>query len=169
MSKRAKQKRQSPYRCRWGVNPTGGLHVITSQYARNIQSSPLDADEMLHTKLDGRAGLDSLVSGPAPTEHDWANVSRSVNTALLLAEDGYGVEHQDVFIKAQEGLLRACQRHATTDKWRLDGQAIQDIRDALYLHDQQCELVTNGDYLKALRAVKQRVIDGDGFSITAAA
>ncbi len=168
MSKRAKQKRQSPYRCRWGVNPTGGLYVITSQYASNVQASPLDADEMLHAKLDGRSGLDSLVSGPAPTEHDWANVARSVNTALLLAEDGYGIEHQDVFIRAQEAIIRCCARQQKTGKWRLDGPGIQEVRDALYLHDQQCELVTNGDYLKALQAVKQRVIEGHGFDITAA-
>jgi hypothetical protein len=46
------------------------------------------------------------------------------------------------------------------EKWRFDGPAINDIRDALELHDQQCALVTKGDIRRALMAVKDRINSG---------
>lgn len=168
MSKNSRAKHHTQRR-NWHSNPTGGLWVLQQQYARNVQASPLSDEELFKTRMYGRQAFEALLSNAAPTADDWANVTNSVNTALLLAEDGYGVEHQDVFIRGQEALVRAYIRNQNSGKWRLDGEGIQSVRDALYLHDQQCELVSNGDYNKALQAVKARTEEGNVFEIEAVA
>lgn len=168
MSKKSRAKHHTQRR-NWHSNPTGGLWVLQQQYARNVQASPLSDEELLLTSLYGRKGFEALLSNTTPTKCDWDEVTNSVNVALLLAEDGYGIEHQDVFIRGQEALVRAYIRNMKTGKWRLDGEGIQAVRDALYLHDQQCELVSNGDYIKAARAVEARIENDNVFEIEAVA
>ena len=44
--------------------------------------------------------------------------------------------------------------------WRFDGTGIQDVGTALELHEQQRDLVSQGDIKKALAEVERRVLTG---------
>jgi hypothetical protein len=166
MSKRAKLKRVSPYRQR-DINPLGGLVVIDKLFEQADNQAPLAAEQATDISIGSWVAFTNMVTGSAPDVDDWAMVASSLNIALMLAEDGYGIEHQEQFIRAQEGISRAWLRGSHTHLWRFDGPAINDIRDALEIHDQQCALVSKGDIRKAMLEVKARIDSGNVYQIEA--
>lgn len=168
MSKRAKAKRVSPYRQR-DINPLGGLAVIDNLFEQAENAMPLDGEQVTDIGITSWHAFANMVSGTAPDSDDWAMITSSLNIALMLAEDGYGIEHQDQFNRALEGISRAWVRGTRTGQWRFDGPAINDVRDALELHDQQCALVTKGDIKRAMLEVKARIDAGHVYQIEVAA
>jgi hypothetical protein len=165
MSKRAKQKRISPHRRR-DIDPLGGLRLIS-----NIQraAQPLDDSQTTDIGLAHWLAFDQLCKAVDPRGDDWGMVTGALNTALLLAEDGYGIEHEDIFIRALDATARAYLRQQQTGKYRLDGTGINDIRTALELHDQQLKLAPVADISKALSAVEDRIKSGNVYTIERAA
>jgi hypothetical protein len=168
MSKRAKEKRVSPYRQR-DINPLGGLAIIGNLFEQAENKLPLGDEQVTDIGITSWHAFSKMVSGTAPDADDWAMIASSLNIALMLAEDGYGIEHQDQFNRALEGISRAWVRGSRTGQWRFDGPAIQDVRDALELHDQQCALVTKGDIKRALLEVTARINAGHVYEIEVAA
>lgn len=172
MSKRSKAKRdarQTKYQMRnrpyeSNVSSVGGLFVIGSAYKRNEQHIPLDAHQVSDIKLATRLALTQMING-ASTADDWGMVAGAMNTALILAEQGYGVEHTDIFVRAQEAIARSYERGTRTGAWRFDGAGLQDVLTAVELHEQQCDLVTRGDIKAALEEVERRVKSGLTYQI----
>jgi hypothetical protein len=174
MSKRSKLKRDArqakckmrdrPYES--NVSNVGGLFAIGEAYARGDSKQELHPEAVTDIKLNSWIAYTNMVTGTESNGDDWANVAGTLNTALMLAEDGYGIEHQEQFNRALEGICRAWLRSQKAlqdtgkEIWRFDGPAINDIRDALELHDQQCAIATKGDIRRALAEVKNRINAG---------
>jgi len=167
MSVRSRAKRaarQHKHSHKWDKNPTGGLWVIEkANFDQNIAQCQLKEDQRFDISKAGWASLTVIASHPNANSDHWADLATISNLALMLAEQGYGQEHELVFKRAQEALVKMYERGMAKNSWRLDGQGIQDVRDMLELHDLQCELVTHGDIKKALIEVHKRVIDGEVF------
>lgn len=173
MSKRSKAKRDARQHkartrarpCESHVNPIGGLAVISNIYVQAEENTTLDPAQISDIGCAHWLAFDNMTKGASPTADDWGMVAGSMNTALMLAEDGYGYEHQDIFVRAQEGITRAWIRGSKTGRWRFDGEAITDVTTALELHDQQVALVTKADIKAALQKVTERMENGHVFQI----
>ena len=158
--------RQRKYTHKWQANPAGGLSVIQSSYfAQNIAPQKLDGDQRFEISKTGWASLTVVVADHAANVDHWADLATVANLALMLAEQGYGPEHEAVFIRAQEALTRMYARGTQKNIWRLDGAGLQDMRDTLELHDLQCEHATNGDIQQALTTIRDRIVSGNVFQI----
>lgn len=169
MSKNSRAKHLTARR-NWHADPHGGLAILNTRHIMQPENNKeLDETQQQDIRIHAWQSYAAMVSGSVSTINHWAMVTTSINIALLLAEYGYGVEHQDVFIRAQEALTRCYVRGTTKHLWRFDGAGVNDLRDALELHDQQCALVTHSDIAKALREIAQRVIDGNVFEVEAIA
>ncbi|BBB65879.1 hypothetical protein UNDYM_1626 [Undibacterium sp. YM2] len=170
MSKKSRAKHHCARR-NWNVKPAGTYLFLNP--ALNTQSVntnvELDVSQQQDIRMHAWQSYAAIASGSISTIDNWAMVTTSMNIALLLAEYGYGVEHQDVFVRAQEALTRCYIRGTTKHVWRFDGAGVNDVRDALELHDQQCALVTHSDIAKALREIAQRVAEGNVFEVEAIA
>lgn len=174
MSKRSKQKRDArQHKARHrghayetNVSNVGGLFVIGSAYARGGDQQPLMQEQAQDIKLAARLAYDNMLRGQS-TADDWGMIAGSINTALILAEQGYGIEHEDVFIRAQEALTHCYVRGINKGIWRFDGVGMQDVSTALELHEQQCDLVSQGDIKKALAEVERRVMTGNTYQVVA--
>jgi hypothetical protein len=183
MSKQSKIKRDARQAkckmrdrsCESNVSNVGGLFTISDAYARGDSKQEMGREQVTDIGLTAWIAYTNMTTSAKPDGDDWAIIASSLNTALMLAEDGYGIEHQEQFNRALEGICRAWLRNQKSlqdtglEKWRFDGPAINDIRDALELHDQQCALVTKGDIRRALIAVRDRINAGQVYQIEAAA
>jgi len=170
MSKNSQAKRIARQHKRGGfdrkINPFGGLGVLQKNYFDNtIAPRKLDSDQRFDISKSGWASMLVILKDPAANADHWADLATAANLSLMLAEQGYGQEHEPVIIRAQEALTRMYIRGTEKNIWRLDGQGIQDITDMLHLHDRQCEHATNGDIQQALRTITERVISGNVFEI----
>lgn len=158
--KRAARQRKHTHK--WAAG-TSGLQLLNFKYySENIAPALLDRDQRFDISKAGWASLFVITNAPAATVDHWADLATSANLSLMLAEIGIGKEHESVFIRAQEALTRMYAR-AQTGAWRLDGPGVQDVRDMLHLHDQQCELATNQDISAALVEIARRIQAGQVF------
>lgn len=170
MSKNSKAKRIARQHKRGGfdrrINPLGGLGVIQQNYFNaTIAPRKLDDDQRFEISKTGWASMLVILKDPAATVDHWADLATTANLSLMLAEQGYGAEHEAVIIRAQESLTRMYARGTEKNIWRLDGKGMQDITDMLHLHDLQCEHATNGDIQQALRTITDRIVNGNVFGI----
>ncbi|MFZ6690261.1 hypothetical protein [Undibacterium sp. SXout20W] len=167
MSIRSRSKRaarQHKHTNKWQVNPTGGLGILQKcHFEKNIAPQKLDGDQRFEISKAGWASLTVVVSDSIANADHWADLATAANLALMLAEQGYGPEHESVFIRAQEALTRMYLRGTQKNIWRFDGQGLQDMRDTLELHDLQCEHATNGDIQNALTTIRDRILTGNVF------
>ena len=111
--------------------------------------------------------LQALLTGEA-TEEAWSCVVCSVNVAMALSEIGIADNCTDEFAAALEGLFRAKVRSVKSGSFRLDGDAIQDVKLALSLHDQQMLVAERRQVVAALRTVRDRVEAGNVYTVEAA-
>lgn len=170
MSKNSLAKRIARQHKRGGfdrkINPLGGLGVLQKNYFDNtIAPRKLDHDQRFDISKTAWASMLVILKDPVANVDHWADLATTANLSLILAEQGYGQEHETIFIRAQEALTRMYIRGTEKNIWRLDGQGIQDITDMLHLHDQQCEHATNGDIQQALLTITDRVRNGNVFEI----
>ncbi len=143
---------------------TGGLAKLLQRSAqadilRNY-SVPMSRDEQLSTGALFGLSLAALREGRG-SETEWANVVSMTNTSLVLAEYGFGPEHEPALVSALDGLFRAKERAQRTGKWGLDGDAMRAVALAFDVHQAQVEVVGQGHYTAAMNVVKQRVERGD--------
>ncbi len=151
MSKRAKQKRQSPYRQRW-VNPSGGLSILTDR-------QPMSGGQLTDLALGYWIAFDNMTMR-ASTERDWNIVTGSLNIGIVMCEEGINEESMDLFKRALDASFKAKLRGERTGIWRYDGGDIETIRNALAAHDQQCGKVNQGTMVSVIRDVQKRVDNG---------
>jgi hypothetical protein len=97
----------------------------------------------------------------AGDEEAWNTVTCSLNIALVLAEHGLGKEYEPALVRALDGTFRAKLRAERTGRWAYDGDAINDIRDAFALHDEQMKIATVAEARAALAEVHRRIDAGN--------
>jgi len=148
--------------------PGGGLHALVRLQIRHEDNSPLTKEQLGDLGLAYHLSLDGLLYGEAD-EENWSCVVCSINIATALAEMGIGENCEDDFVRALDGLFRAKIRSKRTGSFRLDGDAIQDVKAALALHDQQMQVATKYAVMEALRTVQLRVKEGNVYTMEAVA
>lgn len=156
---KAPKKRNKTYKPRH-VSPVGGLFAFGKQYAAAEDRAPMTDDQVSDIVLSYRIAFEAMLTGGASEEH-WSSCACSLNIAIVLAERGLGEEHIPAFNDALEGAFRARIRAGRTGAWGFDGDAIQAIKTAFLIHDEQLQLATKQEIREALREVHRRVDAGN--------
>ncbi len=123
------------------VDPLAFNDAITKQ-------KPLIREKVLNLAITYRDAFERLMKGMG-SEADLYTFKSSMRIAMELANRGFGKEEMKFFVDADHALFRALQRSPVG----FDGVGIQAMKDALELHDQQIELVSQGEMIAALRKV----------------
>lgn len=151
MSKRAKQKRSSPFRQRT-IDPMGGLRKLTDR-------QPMSQTQLTDLGLGYWLAFDNMLFN-ASTEYDWNIVTGSLNIGVVMCEEGVHEDALDIFKRALDASFATRIRGEKTGAWRYAGADIDTIRNALQIHDQQCASVTQGRMVKVIYEVRDRVDQG---------
>lgn len=88
-----------------------------------------------------------------PSVAQWGILASCVNTAIQLANRGYGAEFHDTLNRASYALNRCKDRAAQGKSYALDADGIAAIREALQVHDAQCSSAKVIEVRDALRDV----------------
>ena len=150
---RAKAYRQRP------VSFNGGLFSIAQKHAAIEDSKPIQGEDQTDLSTAYWLAFDAMLRSSS-REEDWCVVVCALNVAMVLTERGFGTDFEPDIIKALDGAFRASIRAGHTGKWRFDGEAINAIREALFIHDQQIELATKEEMRSALKEVHSRIDSG---------
>lgn len=153
-----KKPRNKKYRPRPVCN-VGGLALVAMADIRGQQAKPLRSDQTTDIGLAYWLSLQNLLSGDA-NEEAWSCVVCALNIGMALAENGIGADAEPWLVKALEGAFRAKIRSARTGNFRLDGEAITAITDALHAHDEQMKLATRAEVTEAMNLVRRRIDEG---------
>ncbi len=151
MSKRARQKRVSPYRQRT-VDPMGGMRLLSHR-------QPMSSDQLTELGLGYWLAFDNMLFHES-TEYDWNIVTGSLNIAIVMAENDIRPDSMGLFKRALDASFSAKLRGEATGVWRYSGADIDTIRSALQIHDRQCAQVTQGVMVRTIQDVQQRVDQG---------
>lgn len=154
-----KKKRDKKYRPKQ-AHPAGGLVALAQIGARGEASSLLRADQQTDLGAAYWLSLDNLAFGAADEEH-WSCVVCALNIGMALSETVVGHEHEQDFVKALDGLFRAKVRSKRVGNFRLDGEAMRDVKYGLEIHDAQVKLVTKAELVAAMQLVWQRIDEGN--------
>lgn len=125
--------------------------------------TPLTDDQTRDLGLAYRLALQSLLCGSG-TEQTWSTLACSLNIALVLAENGNGIECIETIKLVQDALLRSRERAQRTGKWGFDGEGIRIILAAVNIHDEQVGNATRGQVIAALEEVNRRVEQNEVFA-----
>ncbi len=137
------------------IDPHAGLQAIAMQHQ-------LDHSQKQTIGLALRTLLEALRLGKAD-EHAFHNLAAAVNVSLVLCERGIGEEYLDLVKRAQDALLRLYQRGRQSGRWVMDGPGLNDLREAIDLHEQHLALVSRAEAANAMREVMRRINRGDVF------
>lgn len=121
---------------------------------------PLSDDQVRDLGLNYRMAFRAMLNGGA-TEERWSICVCSLNIALVLAERGLGEEYIPRINEALAGAFRAKVRAGSIGSWGFDGPAIQAIKDAFDVHDEQLTLATKNETRAALHEVHRRADEGN--------
>ena len=163
-----KKPRNKKYRPR-PIATAGGLGVIAKCIARGAEVVPLRDDQLTDLGVAYWLSMENLRTGEA-TEEAWSCVVCALNIGMALCEGGIGAGDaaRDAMTRALDGAFRAKVRSAKSGTFRLDGEAITDITEALHIHDQQLQLATRAEVTQAMRTVHQRIEEGNVYTVEAA-
>ncbi len=154
----SRNTRRKRYRPRM-TSPVAGLGTLLTASARIEDAHPISDDQVTDLAAAYWLALDAMVRGTSG-EEEWSVVTCALNIALVLAEQGIGVEYERDFVAALDGAFRAKIRADEKGSWRFDGDALQAIRAALALHDQQIVAATKAQLRAAMTEVRRRIDDG---------
>lgn len=153
-----KKPRNKKYAPRHVANG-GGLFLIARAEARGQQAAPLAPDQTTDIGLAYWLSMQNLLTGDA-NEEAWSCVVCALNIGMALSEVGIGADAEPWLVKALDGAFRAKIRSARTGNFRLDGEAITAITDALHAHDEQMKLATRAEVTESMRTVRRRIDEG---------
>lgn len=105
--------------------------------------------------------LHLIKTSPAVTEFTWMPLCEALNIGMILAERGLGKEHEQLFIAAQDAIVRAWKRAGDHASARLDGMGMATISCALEVHDVQLEIALRGQLAVAEREMLRRSKEGN--------
>lgn len=84
---------------------------------------------------------------------------------LVLAEKVFGGQGEQEMVAALDGLFKAKLCGDKAGVYRLDGEGIHAVREALEWHDQQLQLAHRREIVDAIATVRQRVAAGNVYSV----
>jgi len=154
------RKKYVPKRCFQG----GGLLALLRIEARAENASPLRDDQKDDLGRNYWLSFTNLTQGIASYQ-SWEVCVGSLNMGLVLAEKVFQGQGEEEMVAALDGLFKAKLRGDKTDRYRLDGDGIQSVREALTIHDQQMQLAHRREIVDAIATVKQRVANGNVYSV----
>jgi hypothetical protein len=155
---RIKKKRDKQHKPR-PVSPVGGLGLIAAMHAQASGQQPIIGADRTDLSVAYWLAFDAMTRGQS-NEENWSIVTVSLNVSLILSEQGFGNEYEPYIIKALEGAFRAKVRAGRTGSWRYDGDAINAIREAFEIHDEQIKIATKDEMRSALNEVYRRINEG---------
>lgn len=158
---RSKKPRNKSYKPR-PVSKVGGLFAIRAAHETAELKRPMSDEQITDLEVAYRLAFHDMLNGRA-TEENWCVCVCSLNIALVLAERGLGEEFIPRINEALEGAFRAKIRAARTGKWGFDGDAIQAIKDAYEVHEEQIKFTTKQEIRDALHEVHRRADEGNVF------
>lgn len=161
-----KAKRNKKYVPR-RVTTSGGLVAIARCIARGEEAAPLRDDQLTDLGVAYWLSMKNLLTGEA-SEEAWSCVVCALNIAMALSEAGTGGEYEAAIRRALDGAYRAKVRSYKAGTFRLDGEAITDITEALHIHDAQMESATRAEVTEAMRLVHSRIESGHFYQMGAA-
>ncbi len=160
--KTKRTKKYRPKECSTG----GGLTALAKLHFRAEDAAPLVKSAQRDLSYHHWAALENLRSGPG--EYDaWECLVSALNIGMALCEGGIGPECIDEMIAGQEAAMRSKARADQGRQYRLDGDGIRQITEALRTHDVQLEHAQRKEVTAAIRLVRQRVAEGNVFQIEA--
>lgn len=136
-----------------------GIETLLTASARIEDTRPISDDQVTDLAAAYWLALDAMVRDTSG-EEEWSVVTCALNIALVLAEHGIGLKFERDFVAALDGAFRAKVRAEEKGSWRFDGDALQAIRTALALHDQQIVAATKAQLRAAMTEVRRRIDDG---------
>ncbi|BBP95946.1 hypothetical protein BSFA1_10750 [Burkholderia sp. SFA1] len=145
------KKPRKGYRPR-AINRTIGIDVLERR-------TPMDKSQTTDLGIAYHVALDEMLKGRGTEEH-WSTVVCALNITLVLSERGYGAVLMPTVNAALAGAVRARDRARACGRWGFDGDAINDIREAIALHDEQMNVATKRVVLDALAEVHRRINAG---------
>ncbi|MDR5825814.1 hypothetical protein [Caballeronia sp. LZ043] len=148
------KKPRKAYRPR-AISRTIGIDVLERR-------TPMDKGQTTDLGIAYHVALDEMLKGRGTEEH-WSTVVCALNITLVLAERGYGEELIGTVKQALDGAVRARDRARKCDRWGFDGDAMNDVRRAMELHDEQMRVATKAVVLAALAEVHRRIDAGHVF------
>ncbi|SAK65660.1 Fis family transcriptional regulator [Caballeronia pedi] len=148
------KKPRKAYRPR-AINRTIGIDVLERR-------TPMDKAQTTDLGIAYHVALDEMLKGRGTEEH-WSTVVCALNISLVLAERGYGSELVETVKKALAGAVRVRDRARKCGRWGFDGDAMNDVRAVIALHDEQMRVVTKAVVLSALSEVHRRIDAGNAF------
>lgn len=154
-----KPKRTKKYRPK-PVHQAGGLVALEQIGARGEAASCLRDDQQTDLGVAYWLSLENLARGSADEEH-WSCVVCAINIGMALAETVIGEEYEEDFVRALDGLFRAKIRSKRTGNFRLDGEALRDVKHAMTVHDEQMKHVTKREFCDAMALVQKRIAEGN--------
>lgn len=138
----------------------GGLIAIAKCHARGQDASPLKADQTTDIGLAYWLSFENLRTGAA-TEEAWSCIACALNVGMVLSEKDIGKAYEPLLVKALDGLFRAQVRSKKAGNWRLDGEALRDVEEALQVHDQQMAIATRAEVTAAMNTIHARLAAGN--------
>lgn len=149
------------------VLPGGGLVALAKLHHRAEDRVPLHSEQQRDLSYHHWAALENLRSGPGDYE-SWECIVSALNIGMALCEGGIGPECIDEMTEAQQAAIRAKVRANRHGAHRLDGDGMRIITEALRTHDAQLEVAQRQEVVTAIRLIKQRLDEGQVFTIEAA-
>lgn len=138
----------------------GGLVAIAMCHARGENASTLNDSQTTDLGLAYWLSFENLRSGDA-NEESWSCIACALNIGMVLCEQGIGAEHDQLIVRALDGTFRAKIRSKKSGNFRLDGEALRDIEEALQVHDQQMAIAKRWEVTRALNTVRAREAVGN--------
>lgn len=137
-------------------DPRRALSMAQRLANRSIERQPLRDSQTRDLGIAYRVAFDLLRSGRG-TEESWSTLACALDMADVFAGCGIGPEHEALIGDALDGMARAKERSKRTGRWVLDGDALNDVRNALMVYDAQIEAATVGDMREAIAEVERRI------------
>jgi hypothetical protein len=133
-------------------------HVI-SEVLTNFHK-PLHEQDQRDVALAFGLSIDAISKGKGEISHA-ETLACMCNTSLVLAERGFGPEHENDLIAALDALFRLQLRFKRTGKLGFDAPGLQALRKAFDIHTAQVEHAGQGELMAAGSEVDRRIKEGN--------
>lgn len=119
-----------------------------------IEGARVSSPELLNElRMVELMAIDAFAKGHA-TIKDWHTLRTMSNVAHIMAEHGVGPEVAEVATAAQNELVTAYARYASTGRWGFTGPGLQMIRSLYEFHDLQRSVIARSDYERYLKMLR---------------
>jgi hypothetical protein len=143
-------------------NPNRWLERAVTANERRMDAKPLNEQRQTEIALGHHMSFEALMR--CPTSESWYDLAGNLNMALILCEQGIGVEYIEDIKAAMIGMMRAMRRAESTGSYALDAEAIAALKIALSVHDQQLAIADRSELRKAANTIIGRVKSGDVYA-----